>query len=99
MTQEEIAAAFTRIFGGLHPTPQDAFRAGVVVGESGEVVPPLRVHAVLWDDAPTTYEVRKPGRGTADDWEPGECLGVFDTRAEAEAFAAGVSSVDGRKRG
>jgi hypothetical protein len=36
MTQEEIAAAFTRIFGGLHPTPQDAFRAGVVVGESGK---------------------------------------------------------------
>jgi hypothetical protein len=34
MTQEEIAAAFTRIFGGLHPTPQDAFRAGVVVGQT-----------------------------------------------------------------
>jgi hypothetical protein len=34
MTESEIAAAFTRIFGGLHPTPQDAFRAGVVVGQT-----------------------------------------------------------------
>jgi hypothetical protein len=61
----------------------------------------LRVHAVLWDDAPTTYEVRKPGRGTADDWEPGECLGVFETRAEAEAFVStyGVDSADGRRKG
>jgi hypothetical protein len=38
MTQEEIAAAYDRIFGGLHPTPQDAFRAGVVVGIASGVM-------------------------------------------------------------
>jgi hypothetical protein len=60
MTQEEIAAAFTRIFGGLHPTPQDAFRAGVVVGESGKAAAPIKGLNAMAADLLRPY--LKPGQ-------------------------------------
>jgi hypothetical protein len=65
MTQEEIAAAFTRIFGGLHPTPQDAFRAGVVVGIASGVmhVTPLPADVKA---APETQSPPEGGEGLAD---------------------------------
>lgn len=48
----------------------------------------LHVHEIPWPDGTMTYEVRTPGRGHADDYEPGECLAVLPTRAEAEAWIA-----------
>lgn len=66
---------------------------------SRDAKPLLRVHRVEWRNEEPTYEVRKPGRGTTDDYEPGECVGIFDTRAEAEAYAAGVKVPDGANHG
>ncbi len=54
----------------------------------------LLVCEVLWSAEPPTYEVRTPGRGPSDDYEPGDCLGVFDTLADALAFVDGVKPSD-----
>lgn len=40
-----------------------------------------------WRGEPPTYEVRKNARGPSDDYYEGECMGVFDTQAEADSFA------------
>lgn len=58
----------------------------------------ILVHQIEWDNAPPTYEVRRVGRCTSCDYEPGECLGVFQTRAEAEEFARGVETDRGGER-
>lgn len=36
---------------------------------------------------PPTYEVRKNPGGTADDWDEGETMAVFETRQEADSLA------------
>jgi hypothetical protein len=64
---------------------------------AGEKALALRVHEIAWPDGAVTYEVRKPGRGTADDWELGECVGVFFTRAEADAEVASLRDCAGEK--
>lgn len=38
-------------------------------------------------DEPPTFEVRRNAGGTSDDWDQGQCMGVYDTQAEADTFA------------
>jgi hypothetical protein len=86
MTESEIAAAFTRIFGGLHPTPQDAFRAGVVVGQTPVQCTPGRHCARRARDlgACIAGECNPPGRAEGVEPEAPEPL-TDDERAEAMA--------------
>ena len=41
-----------------------------------------------WRGEAPTYEVRKNAGGTSDDWYEGECVGVFETEAEAQVACA-----------
>jgi hypothetical protein len=52
----------------------------------------LYIHRIDWTGEPPTYEVREPGHGTHDDFEPSQCLAVFNTRAEAQAFVASLQT-------